>query len=166
MITLINYVCAFLENNGDYLLLKRAADRAVNPNVWSGVGGKIEENELNDPFAACIREIGEETGLQHVQIKNLTLRYIILRRHKDVIRQSYIYFGQSSTRTYSDTNEGVLHWIPKTELPEKRYTETYAAMIRHFLSDKSDPDHVVIGVAGCEDGILQMHWNRIEDFLK
>ena len=64
MITLRNGVAAFLQNNGSYLLMKRAENRGIAPGVWSGVGGHIEPNEINDPLAACYREIEEETNFE------------------------------------------------------------------------------------------------------
>lgn len=164
MITLKNYVCAFLENNGDYLLMKRADDRDFNPGFWSGVGGKIESDELNDPFSACMREIGEETGIKNESIETLALRYIIIRRHKDVVRQSYIYFGKVDTRKFAETDEGLLCWIPKAELCEKKYTSTYAEMMKHYLSSFSDHNNVFVGTAENADGKLSMHWSKIEDF--
>ena len=63
MIILRNSVCAFLRNNGKYLLMKRAENRVFNPGFWSGVGGHMEPKEINDPLSACYREIEEETGI-------------------------------------------------------------------------------------------------------
>lgn len=42
MITLKNYTCAFLEHEGNFLLMKRAPDRDVNPNF-----GVVLEEKLN-----------------------------------------------------------------------------------------------------------------------
>ena len=164
MITLKNYTCAFLENEGSFLLMKRAVDRDMNPNFWSGIGGKIESEEINNPFSACMREINEETGMTFGNIENLTLRYIVMRRHKDVIRQSYIYFGKTNTRKFVDTDEGSLHWIPKHELDKKKYTATFVKMIQHYLSPMSDCNNIFIGTAENIDGELKMCWAKIEDF--
>ena len=46
MITLRNGVAAFLQNGGNYLLMKRADNRKTAPGVWSGVGGHIEPHEI------------------------------------------------------------------------------------------------------------------------
>ena len=80
MITLTNYVAAFLENNNQYLLMKCAINRKINPGYWSGVGGHIEKHEINDPLAACYREIEEESGITRDKIVSLDLMYIITRR--------------------------------------------------------------------------------------
>lgn len=43
--------------------LKRSEDRSLAPNLWTGIGGHIEDNEHNAPQDACLRGIYEETGI-------------------------------------------------------------------------------------------------------
>jgi len=109
MITLKNYVAAFLRNGDKFLLMKRADDRKTLPSIWSGVGGKMEPREINDPASACYREIEEETGVTRPQISSLDLLYIITRRNNDEIRQSYIYFGETTADNVIQTDEGSLN---------------------------------------------------------
>lgn len=45
-----------------YLLLKRAPDDDVYPNIWQVCTGTREESET--PFQALLRELKEETGIQ------------------------------------------------------------------------------------------------------
>ncbi|HBK85283.1 MAG TPA: hypothetical protein DDZ53_04545, partial [Firmicutes bacterium] len=116
MITLRNGVTAFLHNNGEYLLMKRADNRKIAPGVWSGVGGHMEQSEINDPLTACYREIEEETGISRDKISSLKLLYIITRRSKDEIRQSYIYFGETAQEEVIQTDEGNLFWIAEGAL--------------------------------------------------
>ena len=129
MISLRNGVAAFLYNNGNYLLMRRADNREIAPGVWSGVGGHLEPNEINDPLAACYREIEEESGISSDKITSLELFYIITRRSKDEIRQSYIYFGDTSESDLVQTDEGKLFWIPCNELLKREYTKTFTAML-------------------------------------
>lgn len=163
-VTLSNYVCAFLENDGRLLLMKRAADRKLNPNYWSGIGGKIEPDELNDPHWACLREIWEETGIVSENIRNLELRYIITRRHEKRISQSYIYFGESKTDRVADTDEGKLYWIPKAEVVDKEYTPTYREMIKHYFSPNADKANIFVGAVENRNGGLHINWSKLEDF--
>lgn len=163
--TLKNYSCAFLENDGCFLLMKRAPNREVNSDFWSGVGGKIEPCEINDPYSACVREVKEETGISNKNIEELRLRYIIIRKHKDVIRQSYIYFGKVNTKSFMDTDEGTLYWIPKEELKYKQYTSTYTKMMKHYLSSDADDRNIFVGIAESVDGKLKMCWSKVEDFI-
>ena len=166
MITLKNYVAAFLRNDNKYLLMKRADNRKINPGFWSGVGGHIEPHEINDPLAACYREIEEESGIARDKIVLLDLLYIITRRSRDEIRQSYIYFGEITITDVVQTDEGVLFWIPQTELLERKYTATYAAMMEHYTKRDRIDRAVYVGVADDDNGKLKMNWSRCEDFEK
>ncbi len=126
MIILQNGTAAFLHHDGKYLLIKRSKDKKTAPGVWSGIGGAIEPHELNNPEAACLREIKEETGISAEYIMNLRLRYIIIRRTANTMRQNYIYFGETDIEHFTDTVEGELHWIPENDLqitPEKLTVE-------------------------------------------
>ena len=54
-------VIAILRCNGKFLLLKRAGNKEVDPDIYSGVGGKVEPGESF--LEAIVREVKEETGL-------------------------------------------------------------------------------------------------------
>lgn len=163
VIALSSGTAAFLKRGGEYLLMKRAPNREVAPGVWSGVGGKLERAELNDPQAACLREILEETGIQSDQIRDLALRYIIVRRWRDTIRLTYIYFGETDAEPTVMTDEGELHWVPGSALLDRPYTKTFAAMMAHYLQTP-DPEHVIVGAAENGNGACRMVWSAIEDF--
>jgi 8-oxo-dGTP diphosphatase len=164
IIILQNGAGAFLINNGFYLLMKRSPERKIAPNVWSCIGGHMEKHELNDPMATCLREIEEETGITKEHIYNLKLRYIIIRRYKNIIRQNYIYFGETDKKDLINTDEGTLHWIEEKELLEREYTKTYTEMIKHYAKTPDQNERVVIGIAGKELNQLKMEWVIAEDF--
>ena len=164
IITLQSGAAAFLKHNGHYLLMERAPGRKIAPGVWSGVGGHIEPYEINDPFSSCLREIYEETGITREHIFNLKLRYIIIRRWKDTIRQNYIYFGETDTLEFKDSDEGTLYWIPESALFNREYTKTFDAMLRHYTNTPDKLGRVVVGVAENDDGRLRMTWSAVEDF--
>jgi 8-oxo-dGTP diphosphatase len=163
MINLSNGAAAFLKRGDEYLLMKRADNRKIAPGVWNAVGGKLETYELNDPQAACLREVQEETGITAAQIYNLTLRYVIARRYRDTIRQTYIYFGETDAEPTVTTDEGELHWIPESKLLDRAYTATFAAMLEHYLQTP-DAEHIIVGVAENNNGKCRMVWSAIEDF--
>lgn len=164
MITLQNGAAAFLKHNGQYLLIKRAPGRKIAPNVWSGVGGHIEQHELNNPTEACLREIYEETGISKDHIFNMELRYLIIRRSKDVIRQNYIYFGETDIVDFVDTDEGTLHWVPEPELFKREFTKTFDAMLHHYIDTPDNMGRVVVGTAQSNSGNPKMIWSHLEDW--
>ena len=163
-ITLRNGVAAFLKNNDNYLLMKRADNRKIAPGVWSGIGGHIEPHEINDPLTACYREIEEEAGIIKAEIASLELFYIITRRSKNEIRQSYIYFGETTATNVTQSDEGELFGIPQNLLLEREYTKTFAAMLEHYTQREQGNRAVYVGVADSDDGKLKMIWSRCDDF--
>jgi 8-oxo-dGTP diphosphatase len=163
LITLSNGAAAFLRRGNEYLLMKRAYNRKVAPGVWSAVGGHMEKEELNDPQSACLREIEEETGITAAQLNNLTLRYIIIRRYRDTVRQTYIYFGETDAEPKIKTDEGDLYWIPEKEILNREYSATFKAMLEHYLTSP-DTKRVIVGVAENDNRKCRMVWSAIEDF--
>jgi len=164
VITLKNYVAAFLRNDDNYLLMKRADNRRINPGFWSGIGGHIEPHEINDPLTACYREIEEEAGIIKAEIASLELFYIITRRSKNEIRQSYIYFGETTASNVTQSDEGELFWIPQNLLLEREYTKTFAAMLEHYRKREQGDRAVYVGIADNDNGKLKMKWSRCDDF--
>jgi 8-oxo-dGTP diphosphatase len=162
-INLSNGAAAFLKRGDEYLLMKRADNRKIAPGVWSSVGGKLKTNELSDPQAACLREVQEETGITADHIRNLALRYVIVRRYRDTIRQTYVYFGETAAEPTVATDEGELFWIPESELLNRTYTATFTAMLAHYLTTP-DAKRVIVGVAENDGGDCRMVWSAIEDF--
>ena len=162
-IILQNSSGAFLINGNKYLLMKRSPNRSIAPNLWSCAGGHMEHHEMNNPFEACIREIGEETGINKENIYDLKLRYIIIRRYKNIIRQNYIYFGKTDKTEIADTEEGKLYWIEEDDLLKKEFTKTFTEMMKHYLENKFC-GKIYVGAAGKESNNLKMNWSLLEDF--
>ena len=144
--------------------MKRSPERKIAPNLWSYIGGHMEAHELNDPIKTCLREIKEETGITEEHIFNLQLRYIIIRRYKNIIRQNYIYFGETTKKEFIDTKEGTLHWISEKDLLNREYTKTYTEMMKHYMNTPDPEERIIIGVAGEKRNKLKMDWAILEDF--
>jgi len=163
-IILQNSAGAFLKNKNNYLLMFRSSNRKIVPNLWSCIGGHMEINELNNPLETCLREIKEETGIEKMNIYNLKLRYIIIRQYKNIIRQNYLYFGETNITKLIETNEGTLHWIPEKKLLEKEYTKTYKEMMKHFVKTPDRENRIIVGIAKKQNMELKMNWSILEDF--
>jgi len=164
MIKLQSLAGVFLQNNGKYLLMKRADNRKIAPGVWSGIGGHMEPNEINDPVETCYREIEEESGIKRNNITALNLLYIITCRKKDKINHIYVFFGETSQTDVINTDEGELFWISKNELLNREYSKTYTNMLRHYINRAQDDRAIYVGVADNDKGRLRMNWSRCEDY--
>ena len=162
-ITLAHSAGAFLKRGDEYLLMLRAADRRFLPDTWSNIGGGMERGEMDDPEATCLREIEEETGIEAGEIRDLALRYIIVRRRGDCVGHSYVYFGETDAEPSVTCDEGTVHWISESELLERTFSETFRAMLEHYLRTP-EPRHVIVGCAEKHDGKLRMVWTKLKDF--
>ncbi|MFC7680786.1 NUDIX domain-containing protein [Paenibacillus sp. GCM10028914] len=74
---------AFLYYNDKILMMKRSANRKLAPGLWTGIGGHIEPDEMNNPELACIREIYEETGIESDRLSDS------IRDSKIIIKRSH-----------------------------------------------------------------------------
>ena len=128
---------AYLFYDNKLLMLKRSKEKALASNLWTGIGGHVEANEHNNPEESCLRESFEETGIRRNQIEQLKLRYIVMRRSKDEIRQHYIYFGSTSKPNFTDSNEGTLHWIDQSKVLNLEMPLTVNHMLKHYFNNPS-----------------------------
>lgn len=53
--------CWIMNQKGELLFQKRAANKKMNPNKWSRTGGHIDAGE--EPIIGIIREVKEEVGI-------------------------------------------------------------------------------------------------------
>lgn len=153
-IRLRNMTSIFLTKGDQMLLLYRQGGRVVS-NVWVGsAGGHFEQEELNDPKACVLRELEEELGLTGDQLKDLTLRYIMLRRTKGEVRQNYYYFAELREDRALSSNEGMLQWFPLEKLPELDMPFSAKQMILHYLKRGRFHDKLYCGVGNVETSVF------------
>ncbi|WP_252501787.1 NUDIX domain-containing protein [Sporosarcina sp. Marseille-Q4943] len=129
---------AYLFCDNKLLMLKRSKDRALASNLWTGIGGHVEANEHNNPEESCLREIFEETGIGRNEIEQLKLRYILMRRSQDEIRQHYIYFGNTTKINFINSDEGALHWIDLSKILNLEMPLTVSHMLNHYFNHQNE----------------------------
>ena len=142
----------YITNTDKMLLLFRQGGSVVN-NVWVGsAGGHFEDFELNDARACVLRELGEELGLKDSDIKNLSLRYVTLRRAKGEIRQNYYFFAELNNGVAEClvSNEGICKWFAYSELSALDMPFTAKYVIEHYLNVGHKTNDVYGGVADGE----------------
>jgi 8-oxo-dGTP diphosphatase len=110
----INRTLCFLLCEDDVLLLKRSMTTRIFPGRFNGVGGHIERGE--DPLTCARREILEETG---ISVHTLALRAIYtIDANAPTGIIVYVFVGTVESRAIVDSSEGVLHWVPRPQLPD------------------------------------------------
>ena len=147
-----NMTSIYITSADKMLLLFRQGGRVVN-NVWVGSsGGHFEAYELNDARACALRELEEELGLKDSELKNLSLRYVTLRRTKGEIRQNYYFFAElnNDVDEHLVSNEGICRWFSYSELPTLEMPFTAKFVIEHYLSIGCRTKDVYAGVADGE----------------
>lgn len=131
------------------LLLFRQGGRVVNDTWVGSAGGHFEENELNDPRACVLRELREELGLGENHIRDLSLRYVTLRRTKGEIRQNYYFFAKLISEADIDvvSTEGTSRWFSFSELSALEMPYSAKFVIEHYLETGRRTDEMYVGVA-------------------
>ncbi|MFC0212580.1 NUDIX domain-containing protein [Paenibacillus chartarius] len=163
MIRLRMISAALLFNSrGELLMMKRSERRTLSPGLWAAVGGHLEPHELNDPYAAVLREIEEETGLRPTQMTGLRLQYILLRLNGSEIRQQFFYVGHTDAEPCVQTDEGELHWIGKEAILDRPLPYIFRMLLEHYLRNGPAPDPW-LATAGREDGGPAMYWTPLRD---
>lgn len=143
-----NMASVYIIRDENMLLLYRIGSRVVAPS-WCGVGGHFEKEELNDPKAALIREVGEEIGLTESAFQDIELRYITLRYVKNEIRQNYYFFAtlKEDIELIMDCSEGTLEWVNISKVNERQMPYTAQYVIEHFIDEGIHNNKLYSGIA-------------------
>lgn len=123
----------FVLNGSDVLLMKRAPHKRVFPNQYNGVGGHIERDE--DPFTSAKREILEETGLT---VDDLQLRAVYnIDAGADTGIVLFVFTAESTSREVIANEEGMLHWIPQSDVTQYDLVEDLPIILPRVLNMNS-----------------------------
>ena len=103
----------YIERDQCWLMMHRVKkEEDENAGKWIGIGGHLEENE--SPEECIRREALEEAGMN---LTGLRLRGIITFILPDWGNElTFLYTAQTDTVEFKECSEGVLKWIPITEV--------------------------------------------------
>ncbi|MBQ7726626.1 MAG: 8-oxo-dGTP diphosphatase [Clostridia bacterium] len=102
-----------LEKDGKYLMLHRVKKKNdLNEGKWVGIGGKFEDGE--SPEECNRREVREETGLTIRSARYCGVVTFVSDRWET--EYMHLFHSDDFTGTLTDCDEGVLHWIDKSDL--------------------------------------------------
>ena len=141
-----NMTSLYLIRDDAVLCFYRVGSRVANHKYIGSCGGHFEKEELNDPRACILRELGEELGLAESDLENLSLRYITHRLTGGEIRQNYYFFARLKVEAELSSNEGTLQWIPFDEVPGLFMPVSAKHMLLHYLEIGRFTDRIYAGI--------------------
>ncbi len=156
-----HYTTLFLRFEGRWLLLKRSAQKRLMPNRYTGLGGRVEADELDDLRGSVLRELTEETGLGEGDLEHLTLRRMLTHNRPGEPLTVLFYFTAELERyALPDCTEGTLHWTKPEAFTALDIIETTAHALEKLVEDVAiESDTVSLGVAHYSaDGLQRVVW--------
>lgn len=126
----------FVTHGGDVLLLRGAPDRRIWPDQYNGVGGHVEPHE--DMYAAALREIQEETGLE---VRNLRLRGVInipVDTESNTGIVLFVFTAAAAGRDVRPSEEGSPEWVARDRLAELNLVEDLPMLLPRVLGMGAD----------------------------
>jgi 8-oxo-dGTP diphosphatase len=133
-----------------YLMLQRSPEKLFAPGRWTGIGGRVEPDELDDLKASALREIFEETGYTSEEICHLALRRTLLQqRPQHPVTVLFYFTAEVQAMRSRETREGTLHWLTKAELANIDIIENTRLVIPELIADIECADQ---GPAGPKSG--------------
>lgn len=123
------------------VLLCRAAWKSFAPLRWTGIGGRLEGDEVTEPTSGALRELREETGLTLAGLREWRFVADILDPGAEV---RLVYFtAVLAAEQLPPCNEGTLHWVSLADYPAYDLIEntraTLDAILAHDLPHTSEP---------------------------
>jgi 8-oxo-dGTP diphosphatase len=126
---LIPRVLVFLERGDQFLLIKRAADRPLFPNLYNGLGGHVERGE--SVLAAARREVYEESGLVAQSLWLCAVVAIDINDAQTGIGM-YVFRGLADGKP-KPSPEGTLEWITRSRIPTLEMVEDIPTLLPRIL---------------------------------
>lgn len=159
-------VAFLLNEEQEVLLLQKKPKSTFLAGFLVPIGGHIENNEINDPEKACLREIKEETGLKKESIVKFKLRYIMVRNSKNKeTRIQYVFWGSVfKNTTLKESDEGALEWVRLNEITNKNVSETTKEIVGHYCNVVNLDREIYVGSMKSLNGKPAITWGILQDW--
>ncbi len=141
-----------LRHGGQYLLLERAETKRVQPGRWTGMGGRVEADEMDDLTAAALRELQEESGIGMRDVRDFTLRRVVFHARPGAPLTTLLYFtGTLERRVLPTCPEGTLAWVSPEGLADLPLIDNARPLLPLLFADQErDPagnEPLYLGIA-------------------
>ncbi len=134
-----HYTTLFLVFDQKWLLLKRSAHKRFLPSRYTGLGGRVEADELTGLRRSVLRELSEETGLAEADLGHLTLRRLLTHNRPGEPLTALFYFTAELKRyALPDCTEGTLHWVAPPDFARLDIIETTAHVLPKLVEDVAE----------------------------
>ena len=115
----------------------------------------MDPAEINDPGAACLREIEEETGLRREQITGFALKYVVIINKSDLVDVIFYFIGETDDKLeLIETDEGSLHWVGITDAHELPMSDWVKSAFRRWAGDPGNKRLMLCSV----DLVRNINW--------
>jgi 8-oxo-dGTP diphosphatase len=104
-------------HDGSFLVLKRSSREGFLPDVWGIPAGQVHQDE--DPRAACLRELSEETGLRGTVLDLLGYSTFASKRNGvnlSNLQLNFLVQVADSNVKLDRTSHSEFKWIPLYDL--------------------------------------------------
>jgi 8-oxo-dGTP diphosphatase len=130
-----------LRHGGQYLLLERAATKRVQPGRWTGMGGRVEADEMSDLTASALRELHEESGIAAHDVTDFALRRVVFHARPGAPLTMLLYFtGTLTARVLPPCPEGTLAWVSPEQLLDLPLIDNARPLLPLLFADQErDP---------------------------
>ena len=78
-------------------MLERAATKRMHPGLWTGMGGRVEADEMGDLTASALRELHEESGIGARDVTDFALRRVVFHARPGAPLTTLLYFTGTLT---------------------------------------------------------------------
>lgn len=149
------YIAVFLFRDNHVLLLRRSEEKAFAPGLWTGIGGRVEPQDMGSVERAALREIREETGLSADEVRDLRIRVVFTQPEEGDISIVIFCTGSTDRVSVGPCKEGDLEWIELSRTRELSMIENAARALEvATVAEARESPCVQFGVCSPTEGGL------------